>query len=162
MKRSMILAVAVVVILVVAVGGYLAVSSMSKSSSSTQTTVSGANGIEVISDSLTVNANAGTGLWSISVENTGTLSVSTMYANIATNPPLLLCSGNTPSAGLEYKNCPSTAGSPLPPNAIINGSSSGTGASSATVGNSYAVSVHLTFTGGQTAWVNSTIIATSS
>jgi len=159
MKRSMLLAVVVVVILVVAVGGYLAVS-MGKGTTSS-TAAPSANGIAVTSDTLVVNANAGTGTWSISVENTGNLTASIVTANIGTSPPLLLCSGNSPSSGLFYKNCPSLAGSPLPPNQTITGSSSGTGAQSATAGNSYAVSVHVQFTNGQSTWVNSTITATS-
>jgi hypothetical protein len=158
MKRSMLLAVLVVVILVVAVGGYLAVSSIGKSSTSGSPSV---NGVRIASDTLVVNPSAGTGTWTISVENTGSLNVTIVTADIGTTPSMLLCSGSSSSSGLYYKNCPAINGNPLPPSQTVEGSSTGTGASSATPGTSYPVSVHVYFQGGQDVWLNSTVTAQS-
>jgi hypothetical protein len=73
----------------------------------------------------------------------------------------VICSGAAPSNGLFYKNCPATAGSPLPPGSTVTGSSTGQGPASTTEGTQYPVAIHLAFSNGQTAWLNSTVTAKS-
>ncbi len=160
MKRSALLAVVVVIILVVAVGGYLAASSIGKNTG-TSTSNPSANGVEVTTDTLVVNPDAGTGTWTISVENTGSMNVTIVTADLGTTPSMLLCSGSAASSGLFYKNCPAMSGNPLPPGRTVTGSSSGTGAQAAAAGKTYPVSVHVYFQGGSSSWINSTVTATS-
>jgi len=172
MKRSMTIAALVVAVLLVGAGSYYVASSMKGGSSTStpsgnggsSTTTTASNGVEIVSDTITVNATAGSGTWAITLNNTGSLTVSSITVNLFTPSPGLLCSGAAPSNGLSFKNCPVAIGSPLPPGSTVSGGSSSaiqTGPASAVSGTSYPVAVHLAFTSGTTAWVNSTATAKS-
>jgi len=173
MKRSVTIAALVVAVLLIGSGAYYVASSMKGGSSTSTSTTSGnggsstsaaSNGVEIGSDTITVNATAGSGTWAIALNNTGSLTVSSITVNLFTPSPGLLCSGAAPSNGLSFKNCPVAIGSPLPPGSSVSGGSSSaiqTGPASAIAGTSYPVAVHLAFTSGTTAWVNSTVTAKS-
>lgn len=164
MKRSMMIVALVVVILLVGAAAYYALSSSKGTGSTTSTTstsTASGNGVAITSDNVTVNAATGTGTWAITLQNTGSLTVSSITANLLTPIPALLCSGAAPSNGLLFKNCPVAIGSPLPPGSTVSGSATGAGTGSAIAGTSYQVTVHLAFTSGLIAWVNSTVTAKS-
>jgi hypothetical protein len=161
MKRSMLLVALVVVILVVGAGAYYVVTSSGGTSSTTTTSSAGpsASGVQITSDNVT--ASLGSGTWQIALKNTGSLDVSSITGYLETPTRAFICSGNQPSNGLFFKNCPATPGSPLPPNSTVTGTSTGAGPASATPGTQYPVAIHLAFTNGQTVWLNSTVTAKS-
>jgi len=162
MKQSTALVALVVVIIVVGAGYYYVSSSPSSSNGTTSTTITtpgaSVDGVQIISDNVT--KSIGTGTWQIALKNTGNLTVSSITAFLETPTRGFICSGAAPSNGLFFKNCPATSGAPLPPGSTITGSSTGAGPASTTAGMQYPVAVHLAFSNGQTAWLNSTVIAT--
>ena len=162
MKTPILIVALLIVAVAAGAAGYLVVSSKSGTSTNSNTNAgSSSNGIEVNTDTVTVNANLGTGAWDLTLGNTGSLTVSSITAYLNTPTPAYICSGSDSSAGLFYKNCPSTAGTPLPPGSTVSGDSDGAGPASATPGTSYTMDVHLAFTSGTTAWLNTTVTATS-
>jgi hypothetical protein len=162
MKQSILLVALVLIIIVVGAGYYYVSSSSgpSNGTSSTTTTSAGASidGVQIISDNVT--KSIGTGTWQIALKNTGSLTVSSITAFLETPTRGFICSGAAPSDGLFFKNCPATSGAPLPPGSTVMGSSTGAGPASTTAGMQYPVAIHLAFSNGQTAWLNSTVIAT--
>jgi hypothetical protein len=159
MKQSTTL-VALVVVIIVVGAGYYYVSSSPNGTTSTTTTTPGASidGVQILSDNVT--KSIGTGTWQLALKNTGNLTVSSITAFLETPTRAFICSGAAPSNGLFFKNCPATSGAPLPPGSTITGSSTGAGPASTTAGMQYPVAIHLAFSNGQKAWLNSTVIAT--
>jgi hypothetical protein len=162
MKRSALVAVAIaLMIVVVGMAFYALGSSQATSSTSKSTSTPVLNGVLISADNATYNSQTGVGTWKISLKNTGGLTVTSVTVYLLTPVNAYLCSGSTPSAGLFFKNCPVTIGSPLPPGATLSGSSTGAGPESASVGTTYPVAVHLAFNGGMVLWLNSTVTVTS-
>ena len=162
--KTQVFVILLLLVAVIAVGaGYYAVSSKSSSTTTTAVTSSTAanNGISISNDTMTVNTAYGTGGWYITLSNTGSLTASSITVYLFTPTPALLCSGSTYSSGLFYKNCPAVVGTPLPPSSTVSGDTTGAGPASATPGTAYPVDVHLAFTSGTTAWLNTTVTATA-
>ena len=122
-------------------------------------TQSGMN-VEFVSNSLAVGFQSG--LWQMSLKNVGTVSVSKMTVYLKTPVDSYVCSGADQSAGLAFSNCTvQVSGNPLPPEATLSGSASGTGEGSAKVGSTYSVTARVLFSNGDTVWVNSTVTASA-
>jgi len=163
MKQSTLLFALLVIVIVVGAGYYYMSRPPSASNGTTSPTTSSAGasleGVQIISDNVT--KSIGTGTWQIALKNTGNLTVSSITAFLETPTRGFICSGAAPSNGLFFKNCPATSGSPLPPGSTVTGSSTGAGPASTTDGMQYKVAIHLAFSNGQKAWLNSTVTARS-
>lgn len=161
------MAIIVTVILVATSSLYIVsvkLGSIDSSSNSTKlsTTLSFGGGppsVKIIEDNLTVGFQSG--LWIVTMQNTGVTGITTITIYLITPIQSKLCSGTTPDAGLFFANCQfGLAGNPLPPGSLVTGSGTGVGEGSATIGSSYPVGAQLTFTNGTSMWVNSTVMAT--
>ncbi len=165
MNFKVTLAVVAIIVLIVAVSLIYYETSGHGSGGSTGTipysvaTQSGMN-VQFVSNNLTVGFQSG--LWQMSLKNTGTVSVSKVRVYLETPIDSFVCSGVDESAGLSFNNCTvAPSGNPLPPGGAVAGSASGVGEGSAKAGSQYDVAANVLFSNGDTVWVNSTVTATT-
>ena len=159
------LSIAVVLVIAVIVLASLYYYETSPKGTSTGTiplSIATQNGMNVqfVSSNLTVGFQSG--LWTMSLKNVGTVSVSKIKVYLGTPIDSYVCSGGGLSAGLSFQNCivfPSD--DPLPPGNTTLGSASGIGEGSAKVGSTYVITANVLFSNGNTVWVNSTVTATA-
>jgi hypothetical protein len=134
-------------------------SSGGSTASSSQATSSASSGPFTISYDI-LNVGFQGGLWQIGFQSDSTKPISTLILSLSTPTPAIICSGF--STGLQFSNClpgaqkgqymPSQSpDAPFPLNMTFTGFSSGTGPGSATVGQSYSLTISATYTDGTTA-----------
>jgi hypothetical protein len=162
MNFKLSLAVVVVIVIIVVAAALYFGTSIQAAGSTLPISVATRSGmdVEVVSANLTVGFQSG--LWQISLKNTGTVSVMKIKVYLTTPIDSFVCSGPDQSAGLSFSNCTvAPSGNPLPPGTTISGSASGIGEGSGKVGSQYGVAAKVLFSNGDTVWVNSTVTATN-
>jgi hypothetical protein len=161
-NMRLIIVLAGVLLIVVVVGGVLYAMAPGTQPSSTTSQAfnqTGGGKMTVVSQNLTVGFHSG--LWQVTVQNTGSVGVSQITIVLPTPTEAKVCTGAY--GGLKFSNCPASPdpSGPLAPNQVMSTYVTGAGPGSATVGNSYNVTVTSKFADGTTSVVNATVIATS-
>jgi hypothetical protein len=101
--------------------------------------------VSVLSDNLTVGA--GSGLWGITIENSGGAAIKEMTAVLSTPVRTMMCTGYDNL--LTFVNCPTSAlVTPYAPGTTVRSYASGAGPGSAVPGQSYQVVLVVSFVGG--------------
>jgi hypothetical protein len=154
--------IVVIAVIVIASLFYYETSSNHATGGTIPLSIATQNGMNVqfVSSNLTVGFQSG--LWQMSLKNTGTVSVSKIKVYLETPIESFVCSGGSQSAGLEFQNClVAPTDDPLPPGTTISGSANGVGEGSAKLGSSYVISAAVLFANGDTVMINSTVTATA-
>ena len=166
MNSKVIAVIVVVIILIAGVALYIVSLKLGGSvNDSTGTTgvsgtSAGKSAVQYVSDNLTVGFQSG--LWTVTLRNTGVSGISYIVVYLLTPVESKLCGGTTEDAGLAFINCQlQLPGNPFPSGSILSGTGSGIGEGSAKVGSAYPVGAELTFSNGTVVWVNSTVTAQS-
>jgi hypothetical protein len=166
--NTKITAVVVIVIIIVVAGVSLYYVSAKLSASSTDSTTSSttvisgnATSVVFVSDSLTVGFQSG--LWDVTLKNTGDVGVKMMVVTLETPITSYMCTASFGGSTLSFSNCTPGAspGNPMPAGGLLVGSASGSGEGSATIGSSYTVAAKVTYLNGVVEWSNSTVVAQS-
>ncbi len=161
--NTKLVAVIVIIIIVIVAGISLYYVSTKLSStvdsSSTSLAVGNVTSVEIVSDNLTVGYQSG--LWEVTLKNTGNTAVSMIFITLKTPISSYMCTSEIGASSLSFSLCSpgSSPGNPLPPGLTIFGSASGSGEGSATIGSSYPVDARVTYANGVVDWVNSTVTA---
>jgi hypothetical protein len=145
MKRTSVITIVVSVVVIIAVLRLVVfVPAPSQSRLGSQTTAQGDH-LTIANDELLVGFQSG--LWNMTMVNSGTDGITKLTAVLATPVRTEVCSGFLP--GVTFKNCPAVNGNAIPPGTKIESYATGAGPGSATIGDSYNITIDATFSDGQ-------------
>lgn len=157
MNQRSVLTMAVSIIVAIAVLGLVVLVPGTPSKvGGTSVTATGAS-LSIVGDELTVGFESG--LWNMTLVNSGNVGVTKIMAVLATPTQTEVCTGIL--GGVSFKNCPATQVDPIAPGTRLSAYASGAGPGSATVGDSYTVTVVALFSNGQSTNMTSTVVAQS-
>lgn len=158
-SRTSLAIVAVTIVVVFAVVILLIGSPFTSKPSTTTVKTSPGHEVTVLSDNLTVGF--GSGLWGLTIENSGSVPIKQMTAVLSTPTETEMCTGYNNL--LVFVNCPeSELATPYAPGTTVRSYASGAGPGSAVPGSSYPVTLRVTFVDGTATNFTSTVTAANS